>query len=59
MASLKEIDSRIKSTKKMNQITKAMNMVSSSKLRRAEKILSNSNPIWKNARCDNCYCRRK
>lgn len=37
MASLKEIDSRIKSTKKMNQITKAMNMVSSSKLRRAEK----------------------
>ena len=37
MASLKEIDSRIKSTKKMKQITKAMNMVSSSKLRRAEK----------------------
>lgn len=47
MASLKEIDSRIKSTKKMKQITKAMNMVSSSKLRRAEKILSNSNLIWK------------
>ena len=37
MASLKEIDRRIKSTKKMKQITKAMNMVSSSKLRRAEK----------------------
>lgn len=37
MASLKEIDGRIKSTKKMKQITKAMNMVSSSKLRRAEK----------------------
>ena len=37
MVSLKEIDSRIKSTKKMKQITKAMNMVSSSKLRRAEK----------------------
>lgn len=37
MASLKEIDTRIKSTKKMKQITKAMNMVSSSKLRRAEK----------------------
>ncbi|MGO2788433.1 MAG: ATP synthase F1 subunit gamma, partial [Staphylococcus saprophyticus] len=32
----KEIDTRIKSTKKMKQITKAMNMVSSSKLRRAE-----------------------
>ena len=37
MASLKEIDGRIKSTKKMKQITKAMNMVSSSKLRREEK----------------------
>ena len=37
MASRKEIDSRMKSTKKMKQITKAMNMVSSSKLRRAEK----------------------
>lgn len=37
MGSLKEIDTRIKSTKKMKQITKAMNMVSSSKLRRAEK----------------------
>ncbi|MDT4050798.1 ATP synthase F1 subunit gamma, partial [Staphylococcus arlettae] len=34
--SLKEIDTRIKSTEKMKQITKAMNMVSSSKLRRAE-----------------------
>jgi len=37
VGSLKEIDTRIKSTKKMKQITKAMNMVSSSKLRRAEK----------------------
>ena len=36
MGSLKEIDTRIKSTKKMKQITKAMNMASSSKLRRAE-----------------------
>ncbi|MCE5132061.1 F0F1 ATP synthase subunit gamma [Staphylococcus saprophyticus] len=36
MGSLKEIDTRIKSTQKMKQITKAMNMVSSSKLRRAE-----------------------
>ena len=36
MGSLKEIDTRIKSTEKMKQITKAMNMVSSSKLRRAE-----------------------
>ncbi|UEX90690.1 ATP synthase F1 subunit gamma [Staphylococcus ratti] len=37
MASLKEIDSRIKSTKKMKQITSAMNMVSNSKLRKAER----------------------
>lgn len=37
MASLKEIDSRISSTKKMKQITSAMNMVSNSKLRKAEK----------------------
>ena len=46
MASLKEIDTRIKSTKKMKQITKAMNMVSSSKLRRAEKIRISSDHIW-------------
>ena len=51
MGSLKEIDNRIKSTKKMKQITKAMNMVSSSKLRRAEKILNSSDLTWKNARC--------
>lgn len=37
VASLKEIDSRIKSTKNTKQITNAMNMVSSSKLRKAEK----------------------
>ncbi|EKU47160.1 ATP synthase F1 subunit gamma [Staphylococcus massiliensis] len=37
MASLKDIDSRIKSTKKMKQITSAMNMVSNSKLRKAER----------------------
>ena len=36
MGSIKEIETRIKSTKKMKQSTKAMNMVSSSKLRRAE-----------------------
>lgn len=37
MGSLKDIDSRIKSTKKMNQITKAMNMVASSKLNKAQR----------------------
>ena len=44
MASLKEIDTRIKSTKKMKQITKAMNMVSSSKLRRAEQNTNQFRP---------------
>ncbi|MGY0691230.1 ATP synthase F1 subunit gamma [Virgibacillus sp. FSP13] len=37
MASLKEIKGRIDSTKKMKQITKAMEMVSASKLNRAEE----------------------
>ncbi|MGJ5713429.1 ATP synthase F1 subunit gamma [Staphylococcus auricularis] len=44
MASLKEIDSRISSTKKMKQITKAMNMVSNSKLRRAEENTKSFRP---------------
>lgn len=44
MASLKEIDSRISSTKKMKQITKAMNMVSNSKLRRAEENTKSFSP---------------
>jgi len=36
MASLRDIENRIKSTKKTSQITKAMQMVSASKLSRAE-----------------------
>lgn len=44
MASLKKIDSRISSTKKMKQITKAMNMVSNSKLRRAEENTKSFRP---------------
>ncbi|WP_278926785.1 ATP synthase F1 subunit gamma [Staphylococcus auricularis] len=44
MASLKEIDSRISSTKKMKQITKAMNVVSNSKLRRAEENTKSFRP---------------
>ncbi|MFJ1814959.1 ATP synthase F1 subunit gamma [Staphylococcus saprophyticus] len=47
MGSLKEIDTRIKSTKKMKQITKAMNMVSSSKLRRAESNTKQFRPYMK------------
>ena len=37
MASLRDIKGRINSTKKTSQITKAMHMVSNSKLRRAEE----------------------
>ncbi|MEK3935791.1 ATP synthase F1 subunit gamma [Sporosarcina sp. FSL W7-1349] len=37
MASLRDIETRIKSTKKTSQITKAMQMVSASKLTRAEQ----------------------
>jgi len=37
MASLREIKNRIEATKKTSQITKAMNMVSASKLKRVEK----------------------
>ena len=36
MGSLREIETRIKSTKKTSQITRAMQMVSASKLNRAE-----------------------
>ena len=36
MASLRDIKSRITSTKKTSQITKAMQMVSASKMNRAE-----------------------
>jgi F-type H+-transporting ATPase subunit gamma len=39
--SLREVKSRIESTKKTSQITKAMNMVSASKLRRSEKVCVN------------------
>ncbi|GEP84959.1 F0F1 ATP synthase subunit gamma [Staphylococcus piscifermentans] len=44
MGSLKDIDSRIKSTKKMNQITKAMNMVASSKLNKAQRNTNQFKP---------------
>ena len=37
MASLRDIKNRIEATKKTSQITKAMNMVSASKLKRVEK----------------------
>ena len=45
MASLRDIKKRIEATKKTSQITKAMNMVSASKLRKAEKKHTNFIPI--------------
>ncbi|MGE4571869.1 MAG: F0F1 ATP synthase subunit gamma, partial [Candidatus Izemoplasmatales bacterium] len=45
MASLRDIKKRIEATKKTSQITKAMNMVSASKLRKVEKKFRNFQPI--------------
>jgi F-type H+-transporting ATPase subunit gamma len=45
MASLREIKKRIEATKKTSQITKAMNMVSASKLRKVEKKFRAFQPI--------------
>ena len=44
MPSLIDIRRRIRSTKSTQQITKAMKMVSSSKLRRAQERIVNSRP---------------
>lgn len=44
MSSLRDIKNRITSTKKTSQITKAMHMVSNSKLRRAEENAKNFYP---------------
>lgn len=45
MASLRDIKKRIEATKKTSQITKAMNMVSASKLRKVEKKFRSFQPI--------------
>ncbi len=45
MASMREIRSRITATKKTSQITKAMNMVSASKLKKAEKSITGFRPL--------------
>jgi F-type H+-transporting ATPase subunit gamma len=45
MASMREIRSRINATKKTAQITKAMHMVSASKLKRAEKAIKGYRPL--------------
>ena len=45
--SLREIKAKITATKKTSQITKAMNMVSASKLRKAEKTIKQYRPYMK------------
>ncbi|MEC9485090.1 MAG: ATP synthase F1 subunit gamma [Candidatus Izemoplasma sp.] len=45
MASMREIKSRINATKKTSQITKAMHMVSASKLKKAEKLMKDYQPL--------------
>jgi len=45
MGSMREIKSRITATKKTSQITKAMHMVSASKLKKAEGIIKSYRPL--------------
>ncbi len=45
MASMREIKSRISATKKTSQITKAMYMVSASKLKKAERTNRGFRPL--------------
>lgn len=45
MASMREIRSRITATKKTSQITKAMHMVSASKLKKAERAIKEYRPL--------------
>src|SRR3978361_2104214 len=47
MANLKDIRSRIASTKSTQQITKAMKMVSAARLRRAQENITNLRPYAK------------
>ena len=46
-ASIKAIKGKIQATKKTSQITKAMNMVSASKLKGAERAITNYIPFMK------------
>lgn len=50
MASMREIKSRITATKKTSQITKAMHMVSASKLKKAERSITGFRPLMKRLR---------
>ena len=59
MGSLREIENRIKSTKKTSQITRAMQMVSASKLNRAEAKCKSIRTLYgENPRSCRCDCSR-
>lgn len=50
MATMREIRSRIHATQKTSQITKAMHMVSASKLKKAERSIKSFRPLMKRLR---------
>ena len=50
MATMREIRSRINATKKTSQITKAMHMVSASKLKKAERAIKDFRPLMQRLR---------
>jgi len=50
MATMREIRSRIHATQKTSQITKAMHMVSASKLKKAERSITSFRPLMKRLR---------
>lgn len=50
MATMRDIRSRIKATQKTAQITKAMHMVSASKLKKAERSIKDFRPLMKRLR---------
>ena len=59
MASLRDIKNRINSTKKTSQITKAMQMVSASKLNRAEVNAKAFVPYMEKIQeVVGCYCNQ-
>ena len=56
MANAREIKSRISSVQDTMKITNAMYMISSSKMKKAKKILSDTEPyFYKYAECDRTY----
>ena len=55
MANAREIKSRISSVQDTMKITNAMYMISSSKMKKAKKILSDTEPYFYNMQSDRTY----